>query len=336
MMMQILNTFFEGLNENDLPPGAVGFLNATYHPFLDRWKNRPLLLQQFFKPYAETLEARSFKTAPELMKATSYSMIIIDMPRNIIEAKALIAQGLNMLQPQGVIICAGGNKAGGTRLKKILKDFGATEIDESSKNRARLGRGIKNDLDQDTINAALDAGAMRPIVDGEFHSMPGIFGWDKVDKGSDILEQIIPIDLKGVGADFGCGYGFLAAHILDDCPDVKHLYCIDADWRAVQACAKNIQHGAAEFLWEDLTKPIPALKNLDFIVMNPPFHEGKSTDANIGAAFIKTAAQSLKPGGALWMVANLKLPYEDVLKTNFASISKKFEGQGFKVFCAIR
>ena len=78
------------------------------------------------------------------------------------------------------------------------------------------------------------------------------------------------------------------------------------------------------------------MKNLDFIVMNPPFHEGKKTNVEIGKAFISNAFEELKSGGILYMVANAHLPYEAVLSEKFSTIEKKFEGQGFKIFAAVK
>ena len=84
------------------------------------------------------------------------------------------------------------------------------------------------------------------------------------------------------------------------------------------------------YAWEDLARAVP-VRDLDFIVMNPPFHEGKKTDSDIGKQFIETASRSLRQGGQLWMVANAGLPYESVLGALFASHEKITEKNGFKV-----
>ena len=89
------------------------------------------------------------------------------------------------------------------------------------------------------------------------------------------------------------------------------------------------------FIWADLNKPT-TLKNLDFIIMNPPFHEGKSTDIGIGKAFIENAHTALKKHGELYMVANAHLPYEDTLKQTFFKLEKLFEGSGFKIYKATK
>jgi 16S rRNA (guanine1207-N2)-methyltransferase len=90
------------------------------------------------------------------------------------------------------------------------------------------------------------------------------------------------------------------------------------------------------YLWEDLTKPVAGLSGLDWIVMNPPFHEGKKTDSGIGADFINTAAVALRSGGTLYMVANANLPYEESIRKNFSDSKKILEGEGFKVLSAVR
>ena len=93
---------------------------------------------------------------------------------------------------------------------------------------------------------------------------------------------------------------------------------------------------SVECCWLDLAKPSNVLKNVDYIVMNPPFHEGKSTDVSLGVSFIMRAYESLRKNGALWMVANKHLAYERVLKNNFRVVHKQYEGQGFTFYEAVK
>ena len=90
-----------------------------------------------------------------------------------------------------------------------------------------------------------------------------------------------------------------------------------------------------EFLWADLTQ-LQSLTPLDFIIMNPPFHQNKESDVAIGKAFIETAHASLKPSGRLFIVANAHLPYEQILCGAFSDVEKLHEGQGFKVFVSVK
>jgi len=177
---------------------------------------------------------------------------------------------------------------------------------------------------------------MQPVLDKKFISQPGIFGWDKIDQGSKLLTETLPDnELTGTGADFGCGYGYLANHVLRH-HKIEKIYCCDADYRAVQACKINLASSDRKscYRWIDLTQVQEDLPKLDWVIMNPPFHEGKEMQSSIGMFFIKTASLALKKGGSLWMVANSHLPYEEILRHGFGVVTKVLEQEGFKVFHA--
>ena len=57
---------------------------------------------------------------------------------------------------------------------------------------------------------------------------------------------------------------------------------------------------------------------------------------DIGRAFIASAGNALKPGGALWLVANRHLPYEEALADGFASARIVAQQGGFKVVHAVK
>jgi 16S rRNA (guanine1207-N2)-methyltransferase len=75
----------------------------------------------------------------------------------------------------------------------------------------------------------------------------------------------------------------------------------------------------------------------DVIVTNPPFHAQRGIDRpDIGKRFIAVAADSLRPGGKLWLVANRHLPYEAVLSDNFDSVRTVVQRHGYKIIAAVR
>ena len=343
-MDAVLKTLFYPLEQNLILPanqkGACAFLNAQVCPGLEKIQPSTLLLQQYFKPYAAALHERGLNVCSEITaKDESYDLVLAALPKNSNEAQYITAQALRILKTGGTFLGAAANNAGGTRIKKMLQQFAQENIHDFSKNKTRVCWTIKTAALNDMAQKAIENGKAQAILDGEYISTPGIFGWDKIDKGSELLLQHICEPLIGKGADFGCGYGHLSRYVLQKNPDITNLSCIDADYRAIEMCRENLkQHSAVQirYFWEDLTLPLPGLRDLNFIVMNPPFHEGKKTDTKIGTAFIKTAVYSLIPGGKLWMVANVNLPYEDILANSFSSCEKKFEGDGFKVFCATK
>ncbi len=323
----------------DVSGRRVAFLNASMHSDMSVFANADLTLQQYFKPYADELVNASLAVSTDIPNDNeSYDLLCILLPKNMIEARYLMARGARLLRSGGTLICAADNKAGGTRLKKLMMNFGFQDLYDDARNKARVIWGVANNLDKSKIEAAIDEGQECTILDGDFLSQAGVFGWDKIDKGSQILSKYIPADLKGKGADFGCGYGYLSRLVLSNCRKVKQLHCIDADYRAVNLCEKNLVNFDVkkDFIWFDLTKPQDNIRNLDFIIMNPPFHDGKKTDISIGHNFIDQAHKALRRGGRLIMVANNHLAYENILADIFFEHSKLHEAQGFKVFCAVK
>ena len=83
-------------------------------------------------------------------------------------------------------------------------------------------------------------------------------------------------------------------------------------------------------------RTLPEASDLDFVVSNPPFHDGGAEDRRLGQAFIAKAAAMLRKGGVLWLVANRHLPYERPLAEAFARVRPVADRDGYKVFEAVR
>ncbi len=305
------------------PAGDILFLNGQVH------ENLPdnITIQQYFKPLGKGAQPKT----PDSL----FDMVLLHASKQHQETQHFMGQALAHLKEGGVLVCAAANDAGGKRLKSDFEALGL-EPESLSKHKSRVvwtqTKGQKN-------SAWVKAGNAQPVLNGEFTSQPGIFGWNKIDSGSALLTKYLPNNLSGKGADFGCGYGYLANHILENNNKISELYCLDADFRAVNACKINLEKFndvRTNYLWEDLTIAQKSITPLDWIIMNPPFHEGKNAQHSIGTSFIKTAAAALKPRGHIWIVANSHLPYEAVLKSYFSHVEKITEEQGFKIFHAIK
>lgn len=316
------------------PEGEGAFYGAVDHPALAAMKGR-LKLYQSFKPYAATLAEQGFDVSPEASPENAHlDFAFCLLPKSNIAARRDLAAALQALKLGGRLYASAALDVGGKRISTILNEFGLMNVQQFSKFHARVVNTIKPEVvNEAALHDAIVKGGLQPVLEGRYVSRPGIFGWDKADIGSQLLLQNLPQQLTGRGADFGCGYGFLAQHIVKTYNGITGLDCIDADFYALAAAKINLKDSATkvEYLWADLTKPLVD-KAYDWIIMNPPFHEGKATEAEIGGAFIATAAKALKPGGRLFMVANVHLPYEDVLTQHFSEMHKKAQQNGFKVF----
>ncbi|SEP10850.1 16S rRNA (guanine1207-N2)-methyltransferase [Salinihabitans flavidus] len=158
---------------------------------------------------------------------------------------------------------------------------------------------------------------------------PGVFSADGPDPASVALAAALPAKLGRKVADLGAGWGFLSAAVLER-SGVEILHLVEADHTALECARQNVTDARARFHWADATRWRPE-ERLDTVVMNPPFHSGRSADPELGRAFIAAAAQMLTPSGALWLVANRHLPYEAALRAAFERVEEVAGDTRFKI-----
>lgn len=267
--------------------------------------------------------------ALEDVAPASSAGIVIAAPPGTVERRYVLALALRALKPGAALTALAPNEKGGARLSKELESDGC-RVSTTSKRHHRISQTVRPEtMNEISLAAAIEAGALRFVEALGQWSQPGVFSWDAHDPGTLLLMATLP-PLAGRGADIGCGLGLLAVAALAN-PDVTHLDLIDIDRRAVECARRNIKDKRATFHWAD-ARTAPALEDLDFVVMNPPFHEGGVEDKNLGQAFLRRAHQTLRKGGALWLVANRHLPYEGVMKPLFTTVTLRAEGHGFKIY----
>lgn len=337
-----LETLFLPFSEERLswPTGGAMFLRARDGWPLHQQPLPGLVCEQSFKPEADALSQAGFAVNVEggaNIHELAYELVLILPPRQRDEARALMARAVAMTKPGGRIIAAQSNDEGARSSESDLALLGG-EVESMSKNKCRVFWTAS--LDQ--LNATLVADwqqldAVRPIAEGRFVSRPGIFAWDRIDVASALLAEQLPSKLAGRAADLGAGFGYLAAELLTRCPGITTLDAYEAENRALELARVNLQGfaGRVNYRWHDVSVGLPDA--YDVIVTNPPFHAQRGIDRpDIGRRFITVAAESLRPGGSLWLVANRHLPYEAVLSENFPIVRTVVQQHGYKIIEAVR
>lgn len=256
------------------------------------------------------------------------SDITLLAPPGTVERRYVMAQALRALAPGGRLAVAAPKDKGGSRLRKELEAFGCA-VGEDSRRHHRICV-VRRPSAPAGLDAAIADGAPRFHEGLNAWTQPGVFSWDRVDPGSALLAKTM-IPLAGKGADFGAGIGFLSKVALAS-PKLESLLLIDSDRRAVEAARRNIDDPRATIHWGDVRTAAIEPGSLDFVIMNPPFHDGGTEDRQLGQAFIRRAADVLRRGGTLWLVANRHLPYEKVLAEVFKTAPSRADTGGYKVF----
>lgn len=284
--------------------------------------------QQDFRPAFDRLRARGFRALERL--DGPYALGLVSLTKHKAGNRALIAQGLDLLADDGVLVCCGAKDSGAASLEKEAdKRFGL--LGSLSKHQCRvfwLGRHDAEDWRAE--------GRPRPVPGTALVARAGCFSPDHVDPGSRLLAAHLPATMTGRVADLGAGWGYLAAAVLDRFPTVERVDLYEAEALALADARANLAgFGArAAFHWCDVTQGVGEVAPYDWIIANPPFHDGTRADPAIGQAFIRAAWQAIRRRGKFWLVANQHLPYEAELRRRFREVETVVQADGFKVLQA--
>lgn len=303
---------------------------AVFHPHAGEYFSPlPQDRVQIITPHAPDHQAFSAQGYTSLRAPSGrYSASVVCLPRSRAEARDLIATACSVTD--GPIIIDGQKYDGIDAMLRELR--GRVDLSDS------LAKGHGKIAWFSALDANFDDWRAEPgeCVDADgraFATLPGTFSADGIDPASALLAQSLPTGLKGVAADFGAGWGYLAAQLLSAAPGLSAVHLIESDARALDCARQNVTDPRAQFHWADATTPLPRLL-FDVVIMNPPFHSGREARPQLGAAFIRAAAAMLKPSGQLWLVANRHLPYEATLTAVFRKHTELPGAPGFKLYHA--
>ena len=261
-----------------------------------------------------------------------FGSALILAPPGRLERDWVLARAIQLL-PQGAeIVALGPRDRGGARIAETLRGFGC-DVSDEPRRKHRICR-TNRPAQPVGLEAALEAGAMRLDSRLGLWTQPGVFSWDRLDAGTALLLEALPA-LEGYGADLGCGLGILAVRALQS-DRVTGLELWDIDRRAISCARRNVSDSRALFRHGDVRRSEGGGADLDFVLMNPPFHDGGREDRALGLAFIEVAARRLRSGGACWVTANRHLPYEPALTSAFRQVRLAAESRAFKVYEARR
>ena len=137
-------------------------------------------------------------------------------------------------------------------------------------------------------------------VDFTFKSDNGIFSKNELDKGSELLiEMLLPLNLGNRLLDLGCGLGVIGLTLAYFHPGLN--VCLsDVNTRALSLCSANADtlklSQRVTILQSDIYIEIEG--KFDSIVSNPPIRAGKKVTYQI----YEGALEHLNDGGSLYIV----------------------------------
>lgn len=298
-----------------LPPeGAILVLNPVDPGALAALPRDRLRAVQPVRPDHDALAAAGFAVTP-LVPDDRFAGAVVFLPRSRAAARMAVACAVRLTSGGPVVV--DGQKTDG--IDTMLRDL---------RTRGRVAE-VLSKAHGKTFTLTPDPGADwtaweaagQPVAVGDgLLTAAGAFSADGPDPASVALAAALPARLSGRVADLGAGWGYLSRAILTR-PEVTELHLVEADHTVLDLARLGLAHDPrARFHWADATR-FPDAQGFDAVVTNPPFHRGRTTDPDLGRAFIRAAARLLRPSGALFLVANRHLPYEAALAEAFAEVA---------------
>lgn len=174
------------------------------------------------------------------------------------------------------------------------------------------------------------------VFDGvEFVTKPGIFGWNKIDQGSQLLVDQLANEVALMGrkpqtiVDLGCGYGFIS--VMASRMVNAGFIASDNNMAASSACTENFrQHGiSGSVIVDDCAAGIQL--DADMVLCNPPFHQGFDVEGQLTEKFLLASRRLLSRNGVALFVVNRFIPLERKAKKLFSRVETIADNGRFKV-----
>lgn len=251
-----------------------------------------------------------------------FACVVIKVPKTL----ALLEDQLIRLRPHinvdTQIIVAGMIKALPANVWKLLERIIGNTSTSLAKKKARL------------IFAALDDSLAIPAnpypveyqlenTDYWLTNHANVFSRDSLDIGTRFFLQHLPIVPSATDMiDLACGNGVVGLIAAEHNPNAT-LHFVDESFMAVASAQANFYRAfgkerAATFQIGDGLSNFAA-QSADVILCNPPFHQHNTIGDQIAVQLFKQAKMILKKGGALWVIGNRHLAYQQDLKRLFGN-----------------
>jgi 16S rRNA (guanine1207-N2)-methyltransferase len=273
-----------------------------------------------------------------VFKPASFDGVIYRVSKERASSHHVINQAAKLLKPHARLLLAGEKNDG---IKSYVKQ--ASKLFDDSVNADKQGKAYiasiqLNCAENEPLNDK-NYSQLRPV---ELHdnlclqTKPGIFGWDKIDRGSAFLMDHLPVFLRGYKKapqtllDLGCGYGYIALSASKF--GFNRIMATDNNAAALLAVRQNLQ-SLTGIEWDvhaaDAGDGLE--EQFDTILCNPPFHRGFAVDDQLAIKFLSQTKRLLNRSGQALFVVNAFIPLEHKAKPYFSQIDVIANNGSFKL-----
>jgi 16S rRNA G1207 methylase RsmC len=337
------------LDQSSQPLGRVLIINDAFGALATALHQHDITLWSDSKiaeiSYQQNYQLNDLDTDYQFVPSTEkpeglFDTVVIKIPGSNNYLDDIVLQLTQLLAPDSQVIAAGMVKYWTNKWPQIFADrLGSSHCSLTWK-KSRLI----------LANAQHIPAQQKPLKVSRYQAAPlamtitkqsNVYGQDNLDLGARVLIAALP---SFVGAqnlvDLGCGSGELGLAVLKDNHDI-HVEFVDESYQAVASAqynvANNLPQSLAQASFTCSDGLIDKAKgHYDVVLCNPPFHQQQTIGDQLAWNMMHQARNSLKSGGALYLVGNRHLRYNVKLQRLFANCEQVGGNQKFVVLKAIK
>jgi 16S rRNA (guanine1207-N2)-methyltransferase len=263
----------------------------------------------------------------------SHDLVIIQFPKCKAELTFTLAMVAESLSKACLVLVVGENKSGIKSLEKLTSQ----QLDDCAKidsarhcllfaaNMLPVQESFILDSWMKTYSFSIN----KPVI--EVVALPGVFSQNGLDIGTQVLLENVPKKISGDLLDFGCGAGVIASYYGKIFPNVN-LHLLDVSALALYSAQETLKlnHLTGRIFPSNSLSDVQG--KYDYVISNPPFHQGLKTNYQATETFLSKIKPHLKPRGQVTVVANSFLRYQAIMEEEIGRTHILAKQKGFSLY----
>ena len=269
----------------------------------------------------------------EYKAKTKHDMAIIHFPKSKAEFSFTLAMLAESMTDDATLVIVGENKGGVKSAEKLGIDYleYCNKVDSARHCLMFIGE-YKSETPRFELQQFYKHYQIQVQEKSlKIAALPGVFSQNALDKGTEILLAHLPDIITGKVLDFGCGAGVIAAYIGTVYPQTK-LTLVDVSALALHSAQTTLSLNelSGEFIASNSLSDVK--ERYDFVISNPPFHQGVKTHYAATEQFLADIKQNLTSNGCVTIVANSFLKYLPIMQKAIGKTKTLAIKKGFAVY----
>ncbi|AZQ85832.1 methyltransferase domain-containing protein [Colwellia sp. Arc7-635] len=269
----------------------------------------------------------------EYIAKNKHDMAIIHFPKSKAEFAFTLAMLAESMTEDATIVIVGENKGGIKSAEKLSKTYleYCHSADAARHCLMYIAKFIPNIPRFDLQKFYKHYSVQVQDKTLQIAALPGVFSQKSLDAGTAVLLANLPDTISGKVLDFGCGAGVIAAYIGTIHPKTT-LSLVDVSALALHSAKTTLALNqlTGEYIASDSLSQVK--ERYDFVISNPPFHQGLKTHYGATEHFLGEIKQNLASKGCITIVANSFLKYAPIMEKSIGKTKTLVVKKGFAIY----